>query len=587
MYGALTAPNIETPSTALVPSSTDMVVMDNDTQGNSLAPMSPMDSLKAIFEEMRDGINTLVELAYTGAKADAADMKDDAIAGADADGGDLTDTTDSQGNEGGFSFPKLEKPGPKLGLALLLGGLATLMAFGDKLVPIIAPVLKFIKEKALPFAIDAAKTAFEGIKTVFNYLYENIWPFIRDNVIMNAVDFVKDSFQGIVDLFGDLKDRFGVLFSEDATWWEKITSFLGIFTDIGKFFIDQFDRVTEFIANVFGVSFAPYDGLISYISGKLSEGFQVVRDFFTAAGTFLLDGYKGITGWIDDKVTAAFAAVGEFFSQFGSFMVDGFKGIWDWIKSKVTASFAAIGDFFAQFGSFMLDGATGIWDWIKGKVTASFAAVGDFFSQMGSFMLDGASGLWDWITGKIGGAWDVITEWFGFGSEEESGEPPFSIASWIMDKASELWNKLTSFFSFDGISGMLPSLPNIGDAFMNMVGGMLPSPDSFIGRGLYKLPGTGTLKAAAEAFAAGGVVQDGKLTMPEAIEAGIVTPTPTNGTELSEGSKETSNGGTVVTTVNNTDASSTNNSTSNTTNTGDLAVDGTDSTAKYLSAAYG
>ena len=141
-----------------------------------------------------------------------------------------------------------------------MGGLAALMAFGDKLVPIIAPVLKFIKEKALPFAIDAAKKAFEGIKTVFMYLYDNVWPFIKDNIILNAVDFVKDSFQGIVDLFGDLKDRFSVLFSEDATWWEKITAFLGIFTDIGKFFIEQFDRVTEFIANIFGVSFAPYDG---------------------------------------------------------------------------------------------------------------------------------------------------------------------------------------------------------------------------------------------------------------------------------------------------------------------------------------
>ena len=105
MYGALTAPNIETPAVALSPS-TDMVAMDNDTQGNSLAPMSPMDSLKAIFEEMRDGINTLVELAYTGAKVDAADDKDDAIAGADADAnGDLTDTTDSQGNDKGFNFP--------------------------------------------------------------------------------------------------------------------------------------------------------------------------------------------------------------------------------------------------------------------------------------------------------------------------------------------------------------------------------------------------------------------------------------------------------------------------------------------------
>ena len=168
MYGALTAPNIETPAVALSPS-TDMVAMDNDTQGNSLAPMSPMDSLKAIFEEMRDGINTLVELAYTGAKVDAADDKDDAIAGADADAdSDLTDTTDSQGNDKGFNFPSIPKPGPKLGLALLLGGFATLMAFGDKLVPIIAPVLKFIKEDVLPTAIDLATKAFEGIKTVFH-----------------------------------------------------------------------------------------------------------------------------------------------------------------------------------------------------------------------------------------------------------------------------------------------------------------------------------------------------------------------------------------------------------------------------------
>ena len=583
MYGALTVPNIPT-STALVPSaSTDMVVMDNDTQGNSLAPMSPMDSLKAIFEEIRDGINELVTLAYTGPIPD----KDDAIGDADADTGDTEGPgeTDSQGNDKGFSFPSIPKPGPKLGLALLLGGFATLMAFGDKMVPYIAPVLKFIKEKALPFAIDAFKQAFEGIKNVFNYAYENIWPFIRDNVIMSAIDYVKDTFQGIKDLFSDLGDRFGVLFSEDATWWEKISAFLGIFTDIGQFFIDQFDRVTEFIANVFGVSFDPYDGLISYISGKLSEGFQIVRDFFSAAGTFLLDGYKGISSWIDDKVTAAFAAVGDFFMQFGSFMIDGFTGIWDWIKSKVSASFAAIGDFFAQFGSFMLDGATGIWDWIKSKVMASFAAVGDFFSQMGSFMLDGASGLWDWITGKIGGAWDVITEWFGFGSEEESGDPPFSIGGWIMDKASELWNKLTSFFSFEDITGMLPSLPNIGDAFMNMVGGMLPSPDSFIGKGLYALPGTDTLKMAAEAFEAGGVVQDGVLTMPQAVEAGIVAPNPTNGEILSEGSKEVGAGSNVVTTITTTDASTTNNSQNNTTNTGELSVDGTDQLSRQLAGA--
>lgn len=571
MYGALTAPNIETPSTALVPSSTDMVVMDNDTQGNSLAPMSPMDSLKAIFEEMRDGINTLVELAYTGAKADAADDKDDAIAGADADAnGDLTDTTDSQGNDKGFNFPSIPKPGPKLGLALLLGGFATLMAFGDKLVPIIAPVLKFIKEKALPFAIDAAKKAFEGIKTVFNYLYENIWPFIKDNIILNAVDFVKDSFQGIVDLFGDLKERFGTLFSEDATWWEKITAFLGIFGDIGQFFIDQFDRVTEFIANVFGVSFAPYDGLISYISGKLSEGFQVVRDFFSAAGTFLLDGYEGITGWIDDKVTAAFEGVGNFFSAVGDFFIGGFTSITSWIADKLKVPFEFLTDLFS------------------------------FPESPKEF----ATKLLDLILLPYNVAINFLRGIFGFGADEEGNVEPFSLGDFIVDTVTSVIDFIKNLFSFD-----LPSVGDVlkgaGDIMQTLLRAVLPSPDfltfetpsvtlfgkKFGGGSISLNPIPDALYKAANIDPETGadiVAQtEGDTTLVTGSSVDVQPVTPTNGTELSEGSKETSNGGTVVTTINNTDASSTNNTANTTNQTGDLSVDGSDSTAKYLAAAYG
>ena len=288
MLGSLSPIKLSAPDEmAYAGTGTSMVPVDTDSQGNNMAPetIGPFDSMMLIFEEIRDGIRELVELAYTGPRESAGDLRDEGVA--EADVGPPEDGTDSQGNDSGggiFGFLKgleIPKPGPKLGLALLLGGMAALFKFGDKLVPIIAPVLKFIKEDVLPVAINLATKAFEGIKTAFIYLYDNVWPFIRDNIIINAVDFVKDSFQGIVDLFGDLKDRFGVLFSEDATWWEKITAFLGIFTDIGQFFIDQFDRVTEFIANIFGVSFAPYDGLISFIGGKLSEGFQVVVDWFS------------------------------------------------------------------------------------------------------------------------------------------------------------------------------------------------------------------------------------------------------------------------------------------------------------------
>jgi len=570
MYGALTAPNIETPAVALSPS-TDMVAMHNDTQGNSLAPMSPMDSLKAIFEEMRDGINTLVELAYTGAKVDAADDKDDAIAGADADAdSDLTDTTDSQGNDKGFNFPSIPKPGPKLGLALLLGGFATLMAFGDKLVPIIAPVLKFIKEDVLPTAINLATKAFEGIKTVFMYLYDNVWPFIRDNVIGGAVDFVKNSFQGIVDLFTDLKDKIGTLFSEDATWWEKITAFLGIFTDIGQFFIDQFDRVTEFIANVFGVSFAPYDGLISYISGKLSEGFQVVRDFFSAVGTFLIDGYEGITGYIDDKVTAAFEGVGNFFSAVGDFFIGGFTSIKDWIADKLKVPFEFLTDLFS------------------------------FPESPKEF----ATKLLDLILLPYNVAINFLRGIFGFGADEEGNVEPFSLGDFIVDTVTSVIDFIKNLFSFD-----LPSVGDVlkgaGDIMQTLLRAVLPSPDfltfetpsvtlfgkKFGGGSISLNPIPDSIYKAAgidpETGADIAVESDGEQTLVTGSSVDVQPVTPTNGATLSEGSKETAGGGTVVTTINTTDASNTNNTSNNTTNTGDLSVDGTDSTAKYLAAAYG
>ena len=302
---------------------------------------------------------------------------------------------------------------------------------------------------------------------------------------MNAVDYVKDSFQGMVDLFNDLKERFGVLFSEDATWWEKVTAFLGIFKDIGQFFIDQFDRFTEFIANIFGVSFEPYDGLVSYIGGKLKEGFQAVVDWFSETGEFLLEGATGM---------------------------------WNWITGKIDAVWTGISEWFISTDKFLQDGAAGIWEWITGKINTVWTGIREWFSTTGTFLADGAEGIWDWITGKIDGAWQVITSWFGFGSEEESGEPSFSITGWIGEKAHELWNKLTSFFSFGDDSESKFNIPNIGDAFMNMIGKMLPSPDGWIGRVLYKLPGTGTLKKAAEMYAAGGVVEGGKMVMPDTAE---------------------------------------------------------------------
>ena len=117
-----------------------MLLPDYSGSAAAIQPetMSPMDSLKAIFEDMRDSLNTLVELAYDQAPS-AADLRDEGIS--DADVPPPGSDSDSQGNSG---FPALALPevGPKMGLALMLLGLSALFAYGDEIAKAIEPVLK-------------------------------------------------------------------------------------------------------------------------------------------------------------------------------------------------------------------------------------------------------------------------------------------------------------------------------------------------------------------------------------------------------------------------------------------------------------
>ena len=606
MLGALSPIKLATPDDmGDIGTGTDMVPTDTDSQGNDMAPESigPFESMMLIFEEIRDGIRELVELAYTGPKEGADDLRDEMVSEADAD---LLEP-DSQGNEPGgdaggggiFGFMKgisLPKPGPKLGLALLLGGMAALFKFGDKLVPIIAPVLKFIKEDVLPVAINLATKAFEGIKTVFMYLYDNVWPFIKDNIILNAVDFVKESFQGIVDLFGDLKDRFGILFSEDATWWEKITAFLGIFTDVGKFFIEQFDRVTEFIANVFGVSFAPYDGLISYVSGKLSEGFQVVVDWFSQTGEFLLEGATGIYNYIKDKVTSAFT------------------GIVTW---------------FSETGEYLLDGASSIVDFIKEKLKVPFAFLTDLFSFPES-PTEFATKLIDIILLPYNLAVNFLAGIFGFGEDEEGNVEPFSFGELIVSVVKKAIQFVKDLFTIDTAAikerfgSMVQIFKGLAAGGAAAAGAMLPggeSPGEAFNRVFSEYVDTDTAKSAfgiktpEETFAGAGeqlspleeikrnqmamdiyddadsdkVLKDGSTVEQKLFELEMQNRelmSQLTGAELTklaefEQRQGFAEGGGIALTS--TDASMNVNSQNNTIQGGDFSVTGTDGSAKALS----
>jgi hypothetical protein len=604
-YGALTVPDISTPGQMVESTGTSMVVMDNDSQGN-IQPqsMNPMESMMMIFEEIRDGINTLVDLAYTGAKVDAADMKDEAIEGADAD---LLDP-DSQGNDpvddggGGFGF-KIPKPGPKLGLALLMGGLATLLAFGDKLVPIIAPVLKAIKENILP----------------------------------NVIDFFKDFYDSAVNLFTSIKEKVATIFGgknpdgSDATILDRLTAVGDIFKDFAGFILNIGNSLITNVLEMFGVNFEPYDSVGAWVLGKLNDMWTGITTFFTDAGTFVVEGVTGAYDYVKQKIMGAFTAIGKWFSDAGTFVIEGVTGVYDFVSQKVSGAFSSAKEFFSETGTFVVGKFTGAYDFVSKKVSGAFTTVSDWFSKTGEFLLGSFNSIVDWIADKLKVPFAFLTDLFSFpespkefatkfidlvllpynlaikfiesifGFSLSSDDEEFSLGTFIVDKVLDVVKYLKELFNFD-----LPSvgemLKGAGDIIQTLLRAVLPSPDFLT----FDTPsvtlfgkkfggGTISLNPIPDAlYKAAGIdpetgedlvaMSDGDTTLVTG--SSVQTETPTNGAELSEGSKENA-GGTVVTTINTTDASQTNQSTSNTTQTPGLSVEGTDQTAKYLAAAYG
>ncbi len=612
MLGSLSPIKLSAPDEmAYAGTGTSMVPVDTDSQGNNMAPetVGPFDSMMLIFEEIRDGIRELVELAYTGPKESAGDLRDEGVA--EADVGPPEDGTDSQGNDSGggvFGFLKgleIPKPGPKLGLALLLGGMAALFKFGDKLVPIIAPVLKFIKEDVLPVAIDLATKAFEGIKTAFTYLYDNVWPFIRDNVITNAVDFVKDAFDGLSNLFTGIYDKILVIFGgknadgSDATILDKLKALGGIFTDFGSFILNIGDSLITNVLEMFGVNFEPYDSAGAWVLGKLNEMWQ------------------GISG---------------FFGDAKDFVVEGFTGAYDFVSKKVMAAFTGVTTWFSETGTFLLEGATGIIDWIKGKLMLPFEFLTDLFSFSEEDATAGglATKLIDILLIGPNLAINFLKSLFGFGEDEKGEIEPFSLGEFIVGVVKDSIQFVKDIFTFD-TSALKERFGSMVQIFKGLAAGgaaaasaMLPggeSPGEAFNRVFSEYVDTDTAKSAfgiktpEETFAGAGeqlspleeikrnqmamdiyddadpdkVLKDGNTVESKLLELEMQNRelmSQLTGAELTklaefEQRQGFAEGGGIALTS--TDASMNVNSQNNTIQGGDFSVTGTDGSAKALS----
>ena len=574
MYGALTVPDISSPGELVPTTGTDMVVMDNDSQGNDLKPMGPMESMFAVFEEIRDGINTLVELAYAGTStkgADLNDTRDEGIAAADVE--DIGEP-DSQGNEGGgFKFPEIPKVGPKLGLALLLGGLAALMKFGDKLVPIIAPVLKAIKENILPNLIDVFKDFLEAASNLFTGIKEKV-----------------------ITIFGGTNPD-----GSDATILDRLTALGGIFTDFAGFILNIGNSLITNVLEMFGVNFEPYDSAGAWVLGKLNEMWQ---------------------------------GISKFFGDAKDFVVEGFTGAYDFVSKMVMNAFEGVTTWFSETGTFLLEGATGIIDWIKGKLALPFEFLTDLFSFSEEDATAGglATKLIDILLIGPNLAINFLKGLFGFGGEDdiEDGElKTFSFGELIVGAVKSAIDYVKGLFTFD-VSSIKEKFSSMANIFKGLAAGgaaaasaMLPggeSPGEAFNRvfseyvstdDIKTAYGLGDTKTAEETFGTPNIenmsdeelmAQKEKLDKQFTASYNLTSQVPMSDemlkiqidnekrlvsiiNDIQREMDEREATGNVVTTINTTDASNTNNTQNNTTQTGNLSVEGTDTTARYLAAA--
>ena len=169
MYGA---DSFKSVGTSLTVTGSRMMTTGGGGGGNTTT-MSPMESMKEVFLEIRDNTAKTVDLLTTLVLRDATQSKKEAIEAGNTDpdpgpkerGPGILSRV-MGGLKGAFSSLMPEKGGfmdTLLKLGLAVGGVALLKYFGDDMVPVLADLLKSIKEGKIGENIQAA---YEYVKEI-------------------------------------------------------------------------------------------------------------------------------------------------------------------------------------------------------------------------------------------------------------------------------------------------------------------------------------------------------------------------------------------------------------------------------------
>ena len=201
MFGAEAFPKMTT-GTDLVPASSRMLTT---TGGSAVEPMSPMDSIREMFIDMRDSLQQIAEntlktndLLQTAVLGTPAEQRDEAIKAGETDAPPKPEDDDT----GPGFFKRLTDRVTGVGtfgkFLLTIAALTALKLFGDKLIPGLAKLLETIKKGEITKTLeDVIINVRDNSVEKFEELKDGMARFIAG--VKNVVDIIKDLYTRLED----------------------------------------------------------------------------------------------------------------------------------------------------------------------------------------------------------------------------------------------------------------------------------------------------------------------------------------------------------------------------------------------------
>ena len=567
--------------------------MAESTSMSTIEPerMSPMDSLKAIFEEMRDSLNTLVELAKSQ-QPSAADMRDQGVADADVvpDG-----EPDSQGNS---SFPEIKMPevGPKLGLGLMMLGLSALFAYGDEIAAEIAPLLE-LGDKFLEM-LGPTGSLYLGLAG----LTAIIFPKTFSALLGAGAKGIKYAFTELGTGFKGMRESLGKYrknLKKAYTGGKKLI--MDGFTKLGKGF--QLMRVF-LIEKAYPAILSAFGGIKGKVFGaitKLGKAFTAMRLFLMGTMIPTIAGFMApfivplaILVAVVAAAVAIFVSIKAGIDEFKKSLKEGdtmlgaiIEGVSTALLTLVTLPITLIKNFVAWVAKKLgFEGIAeklkefSIVDFIKNGIKTLVIKAKDFV--LGLFNIDFKKVLGKFV--DIGASIGRVLKGIALGSIAAvkaafpGGESPMEAFKRVYDEVSNKGedNPKMPEESNPEADGTVKSMEQARKEELKANEAEIEKLEVMDDRGKLLADGSEPLDKIM-ALESRNLELETKLLENAVIQTDIAKKS----LEL----QETNSGGNVITTVNNTDASNTNNTSTNNTSTAGLAVTGKDSTALALANA--